>query len=353
MKTEKYQVIGVMSGTSLDGIDLCEVEFKLNNNTWSFDIIKTKTEAYAKKWVDILKNAHLLALNELESIDKDYTLYLSKVIREFIDKPEDIDLVCSHGHTVWHQPDKGITYQIGNRPELAKLINRPVVCDFRKADVKLDGQGAPLVPVGDRLLFSEFDYCLNIGGFVNVSYEKQSSRMAFDVCPANKILNYYAAKLGFAYDDKGKIASGGDFQINLFDKLNGLKFYNKSSPKSLGIEWLEDEFLPVVESFDISIEDKLHTICHHIAFQISKILKEKTLKVFITGGGAYHDYLINCIKDYSASAIVIIPEAQIIEYKEALIFGLLGILRYRDEINVLSSVTGAKYDHSSGVVFLP
>mgnify|MGYP000515186735 CR=1 FL=1 len=353
MKTQKYRVIGVMSGTSLDGIDLCEVEFKLKKNQWSFYILKAKTQPYPQKWLKILSSAHQLDKVQLEKTDSEYTDYLAGVISEFMQSSDEIDLICSHGHTILHQPDDGITYQIGNLPKLAKQVGKALVCDFRTADVKLGGQGAPLVPLGDRMLFSEYDYCINIGGFVNISFENKGHRKAFDICPANKALNFYASKRGYDYDDKGQLASKGNLQSDLFKHLNQLEFYSKQPPKSLGIEWLEAQLLPVVEKFDCSIEDKLHTLCNHMAFQISRVIQNKGSKILITGGGAYNDFLLNCLKQYSKSSIVIIPEQKIVEYKEAVIFGLLGVLKYRNEVNVLSSVTGAIHDHSSGLIYLP
>lgn len=352
MTKQTYRVVGVMSGTSLDGVDLCEVIFYLKNEKWNFEIMSAKTVAYPKHWTDILKNAHHLSKREVQKIDVKYTKYLSEVITAFIKNSDEIDLICSHGHTIWHQPEQNFTYQIGNLPELAKLLNKPVICDFRKADVKLGGQGAPLVPVGDKLLFSEFDYCINLGGFVNISFRENEIRKAFDVCPANKVLNYYAEKLGLDFDDKGKIASSGKFNAELFEYLNALDFYKKPPPKSLGVEWLDTDFFPILKSFHIPIEDKLYTLCHHIAFQISKVIKAESVKVLVTGGGSYHDFLMNCIKKYAKYTKIIVPEKNIIEYKEALIFGLLGVLRYRCEHNVYSSVTGAENDHSSGEVFL-
>jgi anhydro-N-acetylmuramic acid kinase len=340
-----------MSGTSLDGIDLCEVIFKYDNARWFFDILRATTIPYAKDWVSTLRDAHYLSRDELISLDQNYTDLLAGVVSNFMTKPENIDLICSHGHTVLHQPEKGLTYQIGNLPQLAKQNNKTVVCDFRTADVALGGQGAPLVPIGDRSLFAEYNYCINIGGFVNISFEKSDQRLAFDVCPANKILNLYAEKLGFTYDDKGKIAKSGTCHQNLLEALNALKFYKTKPPKSLGIEWLEQEMIPVLYQFDLPAKDIMNTLCHHIAYQISNVIENKSSTVLITGGGAYHNFLINCLKNKTKSSNFIIPDIKLVEYKEALIFGLLGVLKYRGENNILSSVTGAKHDHSSGKIY--
>ena len=340
-----------MSGTSLDGIDLCEAEFKVEDSKWSYEIIKASTFAYTEEWVKFLENAHHLSKNDIKLLDTKYTNFLSKVILNFMTKPDEIDFVCSHGHTILHEPEKGITYQIGNQPVLAELINKTLICDFRTADVELGGQGAPLVPIGDKLLFGEYDYCINIGGFVNISFENKNKRIAFDICPANKILNLYAKQLGVDYDDKGQEASQGKCNIDLLNDLNSIGYYDQNPPKSLGVEWVEKEMLSILENYKISIADKLNTLCKHIACQISNVIKTDSSKVLITGGGAYHDCLIGCIRKKLDASSIIIPEPELIENKEALIFGLLGVLKFRGENNVLKSVTGAKKNHSSGRQF--
>ncbi|MGX1023212.1 anhydro-N-acetylmuramic acid kinase [Flavobacterium sp. CS20] len=346
-----YRVIGVMSGTSLDGVDLCEVEFLYHQKNWTYKIKKTQTIPYNSEWKNKLQNAHKLSKKDIGILDEKYCKLLSQYILDFIDDFTKIDMVCSHGHTIWHQPEKRFTYQIGNLELLGQLIKKTVVCDFRTADVALCGQGAPLVPIGDKLLFSDYDYCINIGGFVNISYENDGKRLAFDICPANKVLNVYAEKEGFEYDDKGQIAAQGQCHQQLLKNLNDIDFYSESPPKSLGVEWLEQKMMPILNSFELSNQDFLNTLCHHIAYQISKSLNIKNTKTLITGGGAYHDYLIECIKYYSPNTEIHIPSSEIINYKEALIFGLLGVLKFRNEINVLKSVTGACRDHSSGVIF--
>jgi len=351
MTAETYRVIGMMSGTSLDGVDLCEVEFHYNEKTWSYIIIKTQTISYSFEWRNKLQNAHKLSKKDIKILDEKYCKLLGEFILDFVDDFSEIDLICSHGHTIWHQPEKGFTYQIGNLDILSKLIQKTVVCDFRTADVALGGQGAPLVPIGDELLFSDYDYCINIGGFVNISYKDDNKRRAYDICPANKVLNIYAEKEGLTYDDKGQMAAKGQWHKALFEELNALNYYTKNPPKSLGVEWLEQKMMPVLQTYTITNQDILNTLTHHIAYQISKSLKMKKGKTLITGGGAYHDYLIDCLKKYAPDVEVHIPSPEIIDYKEALIFGLLGVLKYRNEINVLKSVTGAKQDHSSGKVF--
>ncbi|MCF6294914.1 MAG: anhydro-N-acetylmuramic acid kinase [Flavobacteriaceae bacterium] len=353
LKTE-YKVIGVMSGTSLDGVDLVYVTFSFDE-IWRFSIHHAVTVSYDKFWLDILKCLVDFSLEELKNIDEDYSSYLANLVKGFIKKfnIEDIDAICSHGHTALHQPEKGLTYQIGNLPNIANLLNQKVVCDFRVQDVEFGGQGAPLVPIGDRLLFPQYDFCLNLGGFANVSTEINNIRIAYDICPVNIVLNYYVKRLGFDYDDEGKIASTGKINDELLHQLNALNYYKKDYPKSLGLEWVNSKIFPLIDSFKLSIKDILRTFVEHIAVQISKEINSKNDdSVLITGGGVFNLFLIQLIKSYVDSRIVI-PPKETIEYKEALIFGFLGVLKLRNEVNCLSSVTGAKRNHSSGKIFYP
>lgn len=354
MHKENYNVIGVMSGTSLDGIDLAHIHFKIRNHKWEFEILDCETVPYSKDWVFQLKNAVDFSTVELQSLNHNYTILLGTIISNFIKKYDitALDAVCSHGHTILHQPQNGFTLQIGNLPEIATLSQQTVVCDFRVQDVQLGGQGAPLVPIGDQILFSEFDYCLNLGGFSNISFRSNKKQIAFDISPVNTVLNYYANQLDLDYDDKGKISKSGKINNALFEELNALEYYQKTFPKSLGFESVKEIILPLIEKYDSSIEDKMRTFTEHIAYQTGKSLTNNEGKLLITGGGAYNDFLIYQIQKYLPKLEIIIPDKKTLEYKEALIFALLGVLKLRNEVNVLSSVTGAKHDHSSGNIFL-
>ena len=353
MFKEKYTVIGVMSGTSLDGVDLANIVFTVQNGHWKFEIKETSTIPYSTYWLNKLKTALTLDLNDLGFLNTDYTQLLSSIINDFISENSltNIDAICSHGHTILHQPHNGITLQIGNLPELATLTKHTIVCDFRVQDVKLGGQGAPLVPIGDQILFSEYDYCMNLGGFSNISFVKNQQRVAFDISPMNTVLNHYASLLGFDYDDKGLIAKSGNCNNDLLFELNALPFFKMSYPKSLGFEFVKETVLPLIEKYKIPIQDKLNTFIQHTAIQVALALKEKKGKMLITGGGVYNDFLVEKIKENLPFIKIIIPKRKTLEFKEALIFGLLGVLKLRGEINVLSSVTGAKQDHSSGTIY--
>lgn len=354
MIKSQYHIIGCMSGTSLDGLDLTYVTFQFDKQV-EFEIISATTIPYSSEWQNRLQNLVLYSVEELKQTDIDYTIYLGEKINGFIVQNEikNIDAICSHGHTALHQPEIGLTYQIGNLSQLAEITKNRVVCDFRVQDVEYGGQGAPLVPLGDKLLFSNYDFCLNLGGFANISYDKMNMRLAYDICPVNVVLNHFSKKIGLDFDAEGKVACSGVVHELLLLELNSLAFYHQDYPKSLGLEWVRQNVVPLVDSFKLSIPDILRTFNEHIAIQIVEILnKQSNTSVLVTGGGAFNSFLIDLIKQKSSNNIVI-PNDTVIEYKEAIIFGLLGVLKLREEINCLSSVTGARFDHSSGKIYEP
>ena len=349
---KNFNVIGVMSGTSLDGVDIVYVKF-IQNESWSFKIINSKTYKYEDSTADILNDISKKSLEEIKEIDVVYSKKLAKIINEFIDEfsINKIDFVSSHGHTAIHDPSNLITYQMGNLSTLSTEINQKVICDFRVQDVKLGGEGAPLVPVGEKYLFHEYDSFINLGGFANISNHKGESLIAYDICPVNIVLNNLSKKIGKDFDDKGSIASSGKLIINLYEELEKLEYYQLDPPKSLGIEWVDEYIFPLINKyFDYPIEDLLNTLSNHIANQISNNLKNLD-KVLVSGGGAYNDYLIHLIRSKTDSEIII-SSKNIIEFKEALIFAFLGVLRNLNINNCYSSVTGASKDHCSGKIFL-
>lgn len=353
MKKEKYKVLGVMSGTSLDGIDCAVVEFTYRNNQWTYDFLQGTTISYPGEWTEKLRTAITLSISDLHLLNIEYTCFLSELLNEFIIENQltDLDFIASHGHTVLHQPEKGFTLQIGNLPIVADMFSIPFVCDFRVQDVALGGQGAPLVPIGDRLLFADFDYCLNLGGFSNISFEDENKRIAFDICPVNTLLNYFAQKEGFLFDDKGKIAQQGKIDMALFDALNTLEFYRQPAPKSLGMEQVNEIYLPLIHRYTLSNYDILATVTEHIAFQIAQVIKKKNARLLVTGGGAFNTFLIERVKYYLPDTKVEVGSRELTDFKEAIIFAFLGVLRMENINNVLSSVTGAKHDHCSGIVY--
>ena len=352
MSVKTKYCIGVMSGTSLDGVDICFVKFE-SEGSYNFEIITAETFAYSETWKLTLQNAFTSNTETLKKLDIEYGAYLGNLINRFIKKNniETIDFIASHGHTIFHKPEKGYTLQIGNGQIIADETQVKVVCDFRTQDVNLGGQGAPLVPIGDELLFSEYDYCLNLGGFVNISFKDGDKRIAFDICPVNIVLNHYVQQLKLDFDDKGKIAASGKIHQQLFDALNNLDYYHLSYPKSLGYEWIVEVVIPLIDSYHLEINDILRTFTEHVAFQISKIIVNEAT-ILVTGGGTFNDFLMARIEFYLNKKITL-PKNELIDFKEALIFAFLGLLRLEGDINVLHSVTGATKDHSSGVIFTP
>jgi len=342
--------IGLMSGTSLDGLDLVYV--KLNTQHYQdFEIIHADTIPYSKKWKAILQKSIDFSKNDLIRLDLEYGQLLANRVTDFIEKYAiaKIDFIASHGHTVLHQPEKGITLQIGNGQVLANKTKHKVVCDFRSQDVALGGQGAPLVPVGDALLFSEYKYCINLGGFSNVSYQKDGERIAFDICPVNIVMNFYASKLGMEYDDNGALASKGKLNHTLLERLNQLDYYKKMPPKSLGLEWVQKEIFPLIDKMETDVSTILRTFVEHVAIQIACIVEKEGMVLF-TGGGVFNSFLMSSIRNFSSGKPVTVSE-KLVNYKEALVFSFLGLLKIKNEINCLKSVTGARKNHTSGVVY--
>lgn len=352
MNAKKKYIIGLMSGTSLDGVDLVYVSFERNIN-FVFNILAAKTYSYSDIWVRKLKSAFDNNSNELSELDLEYGESLGNLINLFIEEfqIDNIDFISSHGHTIFHKPNEGVTLQIGNGLVISQITNQKVICDFRTQDVKFGGQGAPLVPIGDELLFSEFHYCLNLGGFANISFNSLGQRMAFDICPVNIVLNHYTRKINLEYDDEGSISSKGEINNQLLNRLNNLPFYQDQKPKSLGYEFIITEIIPLIDEFSLSTENILRTFIEHIAIQISNKIKFKG-QLLITGGGVFNKFLIKQLESKVKNQIVI-PNELLINFKEALIFAFLGLLRVDNQVNCLKSVTGAKKDHSSGKIYKP
>lgn len=344
-----YFALGMMSGTSLDGLDIAYIKLDFAYKQWRYQILHAETIDYSEEWKTKLKISLLLDDVTLQDLDRAYSSYLAEQAHSFIikNKITKLDLISSHGHTVKHRPDLGYTIQIGNLPEFGNAFDVPVLCDFRTQDVALGGQGAPLVPIGDRLLFSEYEYCLNLGGIANISTEVKGERIAYDIGAVNIIFNHFAEELGQKYDKGGSIAARGKFDKSLFNKLDKLEYYNKTYPKSLGREWIEEKLFPILHASTSDTKDIMHTYSLHIAEKISASVKNKS-RVLVTGGGAFNDFLI---QQLNPEVKWIIPRNEVVEYKEALIFGLLGVLRYRNQINCLKSYTGASKNHSSGTCY--
>ncbi|WP_149276948.1 anhydro-N-acetylmuramic acid kinase [Pareuzebyella sediminis] len=356
---KNYSIVGLMSGTSLDGLDLAHCHIIDDGTTWSFQIKKSKSVPYTLEMQTKLKDSIYLSADELLCFHNEYGTWLGEQAGIFIGENElAIDCIASHGHTTHHQPEKGLTFQIGSGQHLANASGCKVVCDFRTNDVALGGQGAPLVPIGDQLFFNAYDFCLNLGGISNISFVKNGQRLAFDIGLANMVLNHITRKNNLDYDEGGKLAQSGQVNVSMLDQLNSLEFYSLPHPKSIGYEWFVKKVVPIVDKTADSMENLLCTAIHHIvqqiAFQIEENSSRSKNKVLVTGGGALNDFLISTLSNaLGPTTEVVVPSKQLIEFKEALVFALMGALRLEEKINVLCAVTGAKNDSSSGVVFLP
>jgi anhydro-N-acetylmuramic acid kinase len=354
-----YHVIGLMSGTSLDGLDITYNRFAESAH-WSFEILKAEMIEFPTEILDRLCNAYNASAMDLVKTDHAYGAWMGEQINHFLTKHAlaKPDLIVSHGQTVFHQPQQGFTCQIGNGWMIAQRTGCRVVNDLRSADVALGGQGAPLVPIGDQLLFPQYHFCLNIGGFSNVSYQNNHHRLAYDICPVNILLNAYAAELGLQYDDRGMLAKQGQMDAQVLEALNSLPYYHQAPPKSLGFEWVEQHVLPVLQEIQ-SPHDRLATATHHAAWQVAHNLKATSQhlgienpSVLITGGGAFNSHLLDLINHYSEGHLSLtVPEQQLVKFKESLVFALLGLLRWLGRNNALSSVTGASRDSSGGTLY--
>lgn len=359
MMANRYLVLGMMSGTSLDGLDTALCSFELSNNTWGYQILQTDFRPYSKEMRARLEGAIELPSEDLLEFHESYGKWLGVQAKEFLQSTgARVDAIASHGHTVHHRPEKGFTFQLGAPQQIALISGCKAIGDFRSLDVSLGGQGAPLVPVGDRLLFEEFHACLNLGGICNVSFEQRGKRMAFDIGLANMLLNYACKPLGIPYDRDGSHARRGSLNKELLRDLDNLPYYHLPFPKSTGFEWFRLEVIPLLESHPDTPENILHTAVWHIARQIQlqlhTLCSEKACKVLTTGGGAYNSYLIEVLRGLLGEAIELrIPGSELVSFKEALIFAFLGALRLHGANNVLASVTGAERDSCSGIVYLP
>lgn len=375
---DSYLAVGAMSGTSADGLDLALCRYiKVSGKRpddgdnaagkfyWTFKILKTRTLSYSgTSWPERLNRAEKADGYALAELHMDFGKFTGDAVKDFLAEMH-ADLIASHGHTIFHRPEKGITLQIGDGAEIAARTGITTVSDFRRLDVALGGQGAPLVPVGDDLLFGHYTFCLNLGGFANISFRESGKRVAFDICPVNIVLNRLARSIGNEYDKGGRITLSGKVIPELLRELESIEYYRKTGPRSLGREWVEEVFIPVLDKYDKPVPDKLRTVSEHIALRIAAVMHKNinqnppakafennpvSTSVLATGGGANNKFLMQLISEKASPARVIIPEREIIDFKEAIVFGFLGVLRLRNEINCLASVTGSRKNNSGGII---
>lgn len=346
-----FNAIGIMSGTSLDGLDFAYCSFD-ENRPGGFEIICAQTVEYSAHWKKRLAEAPELSGVELVQLSVEFSKLTATEVTNFL-RQNDLkppSILSAHGHTVFHQPELGFTYQLGCGPTLAATSGIDTVFDFRTGNVALGGQGAPLVPIGDLHLFNDFDACLNLGGFGNISRHTDGNVIAFDICPVNMAMNEMAEKLQHPYDKDGALARSGQVNEHLLQQLNTLPFYQLPPPKSLGREWYLSAFLPLLNAAPCTPQDKLATLCEHVAQQVACALSSAPVKkVLVTGGGAHNSFLIERIRKRVSSEIIL-PASELIDFKEALVFAYMGWLRWRGIPNCLSTYTGGAHNLCSGSI---
>lgn len=357
-----------MSGSSLDGLDIAFVEFVHNAGNWSFDVLTAACYEYEPAWKDRLQNAISLNAKEYQLLHTDYGHYIGQAVNRFIEENSlhyKVALIASHGHTTFHLPQQKMTAQLGDGAAIAAETGLPVISDLRALDVAFGGQGAPIVPIGEKYLLKDYDYYLNLGGIANISFRHPEQYIAYDICPANRVLNMIAAKEGKEYDAGGEMASQGMVKSGLLETLNALPYYSQSFPKSLANDFGTDEIYPLLTSVGLSSSDELRTFVEHIVHQIKNAIGNwqssinsqqptANYKLLVTGGGAFNSFLIGRLSEelQALNVNVIVPDENLVQYKEALIMAFIGVLRWRQEYTVLSSVTGARRDSIGGALWI-
>ncbi len=361
-----YNVIGLMSGSSLDGLDIAFVQFHAVGGKWSMEVQQTQTYPYPSEWEEKLRNCTRLSAEAYLLLHSEYGHYTGQLVNRFIEEhglEHKVHMIASHGHTSFHLPASRMTAQLGDGAAIAAETRLPVISDLRAMDVAFGGQGAPIVPIGEKLLLADFSFLLNLGGIANLSLKNKEDYIAFDSCAANRVLNMLAADAGKLYDDNGALAASGLLQEDLLNQLAELDYYKQGYPKSLANSFGTDVVYPLIKAFGISVEDALHTYTQHIAIQIALDLKTAAARegmetegrhLLITGGGAMNGFLVECLRQQLSpiGILVQVPDQTLVEYKEAIIMALIGVLRWREEYTVLSSVTGASRSSIGGALWL-
>ena len=347
MIENKATVLGLMSGSSLDGLDACLCSFTNLNGIWSFKIEEARTLEIPSILKEELRQSSQLSSQDLLALDVKYGSWIGEQIKE-IARPS--NLISIHGHTVHHEPSKGFSLQIGSAEKIALVTKKPVVSNFRNKDILLGGQGAPLVPMGEKLLFPDFDAFINLGGICNATFNAGENLVAGDIGPFNQVFNHYSNMMGYAMDKGGALSASGNKNEDLIESWKQITFFTKSFPKSLANQWVMDNFF---NYRDYEPADILCSFAHFISDEISLVInKNNPRKVFVTGGGAYNDFTMSLLRE-KCNCEIVIPSDDLVNYKEALIFAILGLLKTNGEINVLSSSTGANCDSSSGTIYQP
>lgn len=362
-----YRVIGTMSGSSLDGLDIAFVEFQETSGSWSYDLRHASCYEYSQQWIDKLGNAKNLNAVDYYMLHTSYGHYTAELINRFIQENNiqyQVQLISSHGHTTLHVPEYRMTAQLGCGAAIAAITGINVVSDLRAMDVALGGQGAPIVPIGEKLLLGDNLFFLNLGGIANISVHLPDNYVAFDVCPANRVMNMLAKKGGKQYDDGGRLAEVGEVNNDLLQMLNELEFYSLPYPKSLSNDFGTDVIYPLIDQRNADTDDDLRTYVEHICQQVRNAVvklqgdfslkKNYDQKMLVTGGGAKNSFLIKRLRELlsGVGVTIEIPSSDLVDFKEAIIMALIGVLRWREENNTFATVTGATRDSIGGAVWI-
>jgi len=357
-----YRALGLMSGSSLDGLDIAFVEFIHDAGTWNYEIVAAGCYEYQSEWIEKLKNAVTLNALDYQLLHAEYGHYLGKEVNRFIEENNlhyKVGVIGSHGHTTFHVPQKQMTAQLGDGAAIAAETELRVVSDLRALDLAFGGQGAPIVPIGEKLLLKDYAMYLNLGGIANISFNLPDQYIAFDICAANRVLNMIANKAGKEYDAGGQMAAMGNVNDDLLNKLNTLDYYKQPYPKSLANSFGTDEVYPLVNSFGLTHNDELRTYAEHIVQQIKLSIVNCQLSIaasrlLVTGGGAFNTFLVQCLSEelQSLNIEVVVPGDKLVQYKEALIMAFIAVLRWREEYNVIASVTGASRASIGGALWM-
>ena len=360
-----FSVVGLMSGSSLDGADLawCTFQFAEDDpaKLVSWTLHRGVTIPYDEGWQQRLRNAPALSGRGLWLLHTELGLHYGHMLRTFVDElPEKVDFIASHGHTVFHYPDQHTTTQIGDGAAIAAVLNMPVIDQFRTQDMALGGQGAPLAPLADRYFFPEYFACLNLGGISNISIKTDRGYVAFDVGGANQVLDAMMQEIGKDYDENGQLARTGQLIPALKQAADALSFHAQQPPKSLGNDWVRERLLPLFKDQQYALEDRLHTYCHHVAGQIAaslhQVAKNENIELtdqqqlLVAGGGGFNGFLCECIAAVIQPVQLEIAAPDIIAFKEAALMALAGALRWQQQPNVIPSVTGASRAAVGGAI---
>ncbi|MEM9850303.1 MAG: anhydro-N-acetylmuramic acid kinase [Bacteroidota bacterium] len=368
MTKRTYRILGLMSGSALDGLDLAYCRFELAANRdfelLNWEIEQATTLPYSESWQNRLAQLIHADARSFAETHVHYARYVGQLVNQFLaDYQLDPDYIASHGHTIFHFPDLFYTTQIGEGAALAATTGYPVICDFRTQDVAQGGQGAPIASIADKYFFGQYDFCLNLGGIANLTAKVDKKYVAFDISGANQILNALAAEIGLAYDDKGELAAQGNLIPTLFKASNQLDFLTADYPKTLDNQWVKTQLLPIFKNPSYALKDRLHTAVQHIAYQIAaavkKVVEQEAMRkssyhFLATGGGAYNNFLMTSMQRAFAQHTPVhihVPSDTIISFKEAAMIALMGVMRIENVPNCMSNVTGAKFDTINGAIY--